>query len=198
MVCAALNLLVIFALTALTSAISAPSDPSVTANAHTLALTQAEKDLWLWQHNRVRNETGDSTVLPLVWSEAVAASAALKTSNCEFAHLYGQDNPNGFGENIYLGYLYENGEEVANRSSQMWADEIQNIDAPAWTCIGTPDNSVTCGHYSQMVWKQTLEVGCAATQGCYLWGNTWTVVFCEYNPAGNLVTWNPKTIYPPF
>ncbi|KAK0061223.1 pathogenesis-related protein 1B [Biomphalaria pfeifferi] len=41
-----------------------------------------------------------------------------------------------------------------------WVKEIQYVDLPTWNCFTRQDKK-TCGHYSQVVWKNTQKVGCA-------------------------------------
>ena len=59
----------------------------------------------------------------------------------------------------------------------MWVDEWVNYDYNSNTCYpGT-----MCGHYTQMVWRNTLRVGCARVQ-C---NSRWYFVICSYDPPGN-------------
>jgi pathogenesis-related protein 1 len=44
-----------------------------------------------------------------------------------------------------------------------------------------------CGHYTQVVWKDSKEVGCAAYQ-CDDKSQVWV---CQYKPAGNYVDQKP-------
>jgi pathogenesis-related protein 1 len=43
-----------------------------------------------------------------------------------------------------------------------------------------------CGHYTQIVWRDTTSVGCAA-QSCPQ-GEIWV---CDYSPPGNYVGQHP-------
>jgi len=164
---------------------------ALTSAGNTLILSQAAKDKFVDMHNSFRN-SADASIPNLVWSDTLATTAAQNSDKCEFAH-----SDSGYGENIYLGWGSQTGSSAANGASTMWAEEMERVDEDgSWACIGTGNSDTTCGHYSQMVWRDTTEIGCAVTTGCELWGHTWTMVFCEYNPAGNMMkTWNPKVFY---
>jgi pathogenesis-related protein 1 len=76
-----------------------------------------------------------------------------------------------YGEN-----LFESRGAPANPTQVVaaWAAEITNYDYRSNTCRGT------CGHYTQLVWSKTREVGCADVRGALR-----QVVACEYDPPGN-------------
>lgn len=58
----------------------------------------------------------------------------------------------------------------------MWAAEEQHYDAEANTCA----EGQLCGHYTQVVWANSGNLGCAmATCGS---GRVWV---CNYDPPGN-------------
>ena len=119
----------------------------------------------------------------LAWDDDLAAIAQSYASQCKFEHYYDHD----LGENIFLGWAdaWKGGAFEANEASQAWYSEIANVD-DKWKCI-TISGKKTCGHYSQMVWRSTTKIGCAMTKGCDIWGYSWTLVFCEYKEAGNVM-----------
>jgi hypothetical protein len=82
-----------------------------------------------------------------------------------------------YGENLYMieGRLAHGSEVV-----RQWAAESSNFDWRSNVCRGR------CGHYTQIVWRDTQRVGCAvATSGLR---QVWV---CEYNPPGNIVGERP-------
>ena len=77
-----------------------------------------------------------------------------------------------------------------------WASEQANYAYPANTCDGVPYTSATfscstcpeCGHYTQIVWRTTITVGCGVASGCS--GSFPQVWVCDYLPAGNMIDRN--------
>ncbi|MEP2023182.1 CAP domain-containing protein, partial [Reichenbachiella sp.] len=63
-----------------------------------------------------------------------------------------------------------------------WGAEKQNYDYKKNKC----ETGKICGHYTQIVWKNTTEIGCAKTlcDGSVIW-------ICNYNPPGNFVGQKP-------
>ncbi|MGA7238505.1 MAG: CAP domain-containing protein [Bryobacteraceae bacterium] len=57
-----------------------------------------------------------------------------------------------------------------------WAGEAKDFDLAANKC----KEDRICGHYTQIVWRRTKQVGCAVARG----GNR-EVWVCEYSPRGN-------------
>jgi pathogenesis-related protein 1 len=62
-----------------------------------------------------------------------------------------------------------------------WAAESRNYDYRSNCCRGV------CGHYTQIVWAGTQEVGCAVARG-----GRREVWVCNYDPPGN---WAGKRPY---
>lgn len=123
-------------------------------------------------HNAVRAAVG---VGAMRWNDSLASMAASFITDCEFMHSTAAERMNiaGFGyvgENLYFGGGQPTGAAVAN----LWASEQADYHYATNTC------DRTCGHYTQMVWRASTDLGCAIKQcnGGYL-------VACEYGPGGN-------------
>ena len=52
------------------------------------------------------------------------------------------------------------GEATPAQVVDAWASEAPGYDYKTNSC-----RAATCGHYTQMVWRNTHEVGCAVAQG---------------------------------
>lgn len=128
-------------------------------------------------HNKYRAEVG---VEPLTWSETLADGAQEWADH--LASLGGQrlehsKNRNGTGENLWMGTsrAYSYTEMV-----ELWGQEKQYFKRGTFPNVSSTGNWADVGHYTQMIWKDTKEVGCAtATAG----GND--ILVCRYNPSGN-------------
>ena len=153
------------------SALAAALLLSVPAFAATL-----DPDTIVAAHNQYRAEV---SVPPLSWSPEVAASAQAwaedMASSGKFRH-----SGSRYGENIWAGTAnaYSLDEMVTS-----WGDEKANFE------YGTSSNSrngAVVGHYTQIVWRNSTEVGCGLASG----GGTDYFV-CQYNPPGNYVGQQP-------
>ncbi|KAI1756852.1 CAP domain-containing protein [Xylaria castorea] len=87
-------------------------------------------------------------------------------ADCKFAHSGGP-----YGENLALGY------PNATASIEAWGDERAKYD------FGKPGFTEQTGHFTQLVWKNTTDVGC----GRRLCGERGWYLVCEYWPRGNVV-----------
>jgi pathogenesis-related protein 1 len=150
-------------------------------------LSELARDM-LSEHNRVRatpNPTPTPALPPLTWSEDAAQKAQAWADRCRFEH-----NPNrgNLGENISAatpGGLNNLG-VVRN-----WASEAPNFDYARNACAP----GKVCGHYTQIVWRNTTQVGCAVkecSQNSPFQGFTrWNFWVCNYAPPGNFVGQRP-------
>jgi uncharacterized protein YkwD len=125
-------------------------------------------------HNSVRSHLG---LASLAWSDRLAEHAQdwanTLLARREFAH-----RPNGkYGENLFeiTGGAAAPAQVVAE-----WASESRDYDYATNKCRGV------CGHYTQIVWADTKEVGCAAARG-----KGREVWVCNYDPPGNWVGQRP-------
>jgi len=129
-------------------------------------------------HNAVRASVMPvpSTPLPaLTWSASAFSTARAWAANCQFAHNAARGN---LGENIYA----TGGTSTAQQVVASWASESANYNYAANSCSGT------CGHYTQVVWRTTTSIGCAAqlcTTGSPFGSGSWQLWVCDYSPPGN-------------
>ncbi|KAL1187946.1 Pathogenesis-related protein 1 [Cardamine amara subsp. amara] len=126
---------------------------------------------FLAAHNKARAAVG---VDPLSWDETVAAYASdyanQRIDDCALQHSNGP-----YGENIAWSSGSMSGVEAVN----MWVDELSDYDYDSNTCA----QGKVCGHYTQVVWKKSVSLGCAKVS-C---NNGGTFITCNYDPQGNFV-----------
>jgi len=130
------------------------------------------------RNNQIRNELYQGSNLS--WSNSIASLTQ------EHANYLGQ---NGIIEHDPSNYLYGENIAVANYpinytdAINMWYEEKSLYNYSTNSCY----SGEICGHYTQLIWKDTTEVGCAKAivqAGKFEGG---TVVVCRYNPSGNWV-----------
>ncbi|GAB6183524.1 CAP domain-containing protein [Thermodesulfovibrio hydrogeniphilus] len=138
-------------------------------------LTVREKEELLIEHNKWRRYV---SVPDLRWSEELASIAhdwADKLSvRCQMYH-----SSNNLGENIFWANYPAKPKDVVD----YWAKERFDYDYINNSCRA----GKRCGHYTQMVWRETREVGCGRAKcrdGSYIW-------VCNYKPTGNIAGKRP-------
>ncbi|WP_258319683.1 CAP domain-containing protein [Qipengyuania flava] len=92
------------------------------------------------------------------------------------------DTRNGTGENLWMGTA---GHWSVDAMVGMFIDEKQHYRHASFPNISHTGNWADVGHYTQIVWRETKEVGCAVATAR---GND--VLVCRYWPAGNV--WGQK------
>lgn len=110
---------------------------------------------------------------PLSWSEKLARDAQdwadhLRDSGCQLAH----DNKTRQGENLAM--FTPSGRVRGADVAAGWYGEEADYD------YQNPGFSPRTGHFTQVVWQGTRELGCAVVQ-CG-GGDIWV---CRYDPSGN-------------
>ncbi len=140
----------------------------------------------LTTHNQVRAcamPTPMPAMADLTWDTTIVTTAQAWANNCTWAHNAGRGS---LGENIYASTANPSPVSVVSN----WASEAQYYNFASNTCA----TGQVCGHYTQIVWRNTLRLGCAqatCTTGSPFGNGTWYFVVCDYAPPGNYTGQRP-------
>ncbi|KAK7246656.1 hypothetical protein RIF29_41526 [Crotalaria pallida] len=115
-----------------------------------VANAQDSQEDYLNAHNIARSLVN---VPKLVWDETLAAFAHNyadeRKGDCNLVHSGGGGL---YGENIAMSTSDMSGTDAV----KMWVDEEPNYDYNSNSCVADQ-----CLHYTQVVWGNTLRIGCA-------------------------------------
>jgi hypothetical protein len=134
----------------------------------------------LAEHNAAR-EAHDAPALR--WNPALAADAEAYARRMAAAGVLQHDaqdgRPERQGENLFAGtrgaYSYA---EMAGG----WIEERRDFHPGAFPANSRSGDWTDVGHYTQMVWPETREVGCAVASNAQD-----DFLVCRYLPAGNVM-----------
>ncbi len=167
---------------ALAAACSASAQPPAGAPPAEIPHTQPsvnESQRLLQAHNAERARLG---LQPLAWSAALARDAGdwarelLARRTLKHA---GKSERKGGGENLWMGTA---GAWDSNAMVDMFLAERRHFRAATFPDVSLTGNWTDVGHYTQIVWRETRQVGCAIDSG-----NGLDVLVCRYQPAGNVM-----------
>lgn len=146
----------------------------IPGNGSAQALTGFGAGEMLAAHNSVR-----ATVrLPsLSWSDRLAIVAQSWADHLLATGRFAHRPHSAYGENLYR---IDGRPAVPAQVVQSWASEVRLYDHRSNRCQGV------CGHYTQIVWRGTRNVGCAVARA-----KLREVWVCEYDPPGNWVGERP-------
>ncbi|OIV91603.1 hypothetical protein TanjilG_09015 [Lupinus angustifolius] len=137
-------------------------------------LAQNSPKDFLEVHNQARKEVG---VGPLSWNKTLEAYAQNyangRVKDCQMEHSNGP-----YGENLAEGY----GDMKGSDAVKFWLTEKPNYNYESNSCVNDE-----CGHYTQIVWRNSVYLGCARVK-C---DNNWVFVICNYSPPGNYMGERP-------
>ncbi|EXB61534.1 hypothetical protein L484_003728 [Morus notabilis] len=116
----------------------------------------------------VTNITWDTTVATYALNYANS-----RKGDCNLVHSNG-----AYGENLAKG----TGSFSGKAAVDLWVAEKSKYNYTSNSCVGGE-----CRHYTQVVWRYSVRVGCARVK-C---DNGWWFVTCNYDPPGNYVNETP-------
>ena len=157
----------------LSLAVMVPASAQWLSVDHRPSTTELSQEM-LFAHNQIRTRVN---VPPLSWSPSLTARAQDWARHLLRQSLFYHRPNSDFGENLFeiSGAHASPGEVVRD-----WAAEARDYSYRSNACRGV------CGHYTQIVWRGTKEVGCALAGA----GNR-EVWVCNYDPPGNWIGQRP-------
>ncbi|NXF73746.1 CRIS2 protein, partial [Sclerurus mexicanus] len=140
------------------------------------------------RHNALRRgvKPTASNMMKMEWCPLAAENAQKWASKCTLSHSPSNMRRTDVlcGENLFMSSAPFSWSDVL----QTWYNEEKNFK------YGTGPNTrdVTIGHYTQLIWYNSYQVGCAVS---YCPMNSYKYFYvCQYCPAGN----NPMQIATPY
>ncbi len=106
------------------------------------------------------------------WAEVLAEKGYLEHSKQRIV-----------GENLYMYYSSYGKIPYLKEAIESWYSEKKNFvyGKKYWCKEGT-----ICGHYTQLVWKETKKIGCGRAEK-----NNKVFIVCRFIPAGNFIGEQP-------
>jgi hypothetical protein len=135
-----------------------------------------DKQLILTEHNKYRAEVGAP---PLTWSEKLAAGAQRWADTIALLGQMKHSGTSGVGENLAF---WRGSNPSLNTMIGMWEQEKQLFQPGRFPNVSRDGNWLSVSHYTQMVWRDTTQVGCGIGNN----GKTDFLV-CWYSPQGNYI-----------
>lgn len=135
---------------------------------------------FLFAHNLVRAAKFE---LPLAWNFQLEKYARWwaeqRKGDCKLQHSFPEDDFK-LGENIYWG----SGSAWRPMDAvTAWASEVKYYRYATNAC----ESGQMCGHYTQIVWRNTQRIGCARV----VCDDADVFMTCNYDPPGNYVGQRP-------
>lgn len=168
----------LFAVAAVTLALSAACGGGGSS------LDTAQVDAFVAAHNAVRADAlpaPDPPLPPLSFDAELARTAQDWSTRCVFEH-----STSGLGENLAI---FSGADSSPDDVVDIWASERDFYDYDTNECAAGEQ----CGHYTQIVWRETERVGCGVSTCNFseLGGAEGSFWVCNYDPPGNFVGEHP-------
>jgi hypothetical protein len=157
------------------------------ASAFAHAQDTQDQNIWLQEHNDARAQFGSA---PLRWNADLAREAqewAIHLARTNQLRHSDNEQRGRTGENLWMGtsHYFAASDMIAS-----FLEERRHFVPGRFPQVSRTGRWSDVGHYTQIVWPETREVGCALATGA-----RFDVLVCRYWPAGNLIgeTIAPRT-----
>lgn len=135
-------------------------------------------DSLLKTHNLLRSQHGAPA---MTWNQGIQKYAQEWANKIAKEDRMYHRQPNNYGENIYWASgMNPSGKNVVDS----WYSEIKDYN------YSKPDFSMKTGHFTQVVWIGSTELGCGRATS----KNGGIYIVCNYNPPGNYMGLFPKNV----
>ncbi len=176
--------------------VSSPTETQVTEQNHVIApkvqlLNSSQEEILSVHNERRKHEFDDADLHYSLALEEVAQAYANQLADSGRVEHDPNNAINGYGENLFAHSTDKN--ITIEEAMKHWYDEEKVMyDYESNECNTSKAilnvSSATCGHYTQVVWQETQEVGCATAnyrnaESTYADGS---VYVCRYQKAGNV------------
>lgn len=127
-------------------------------------------------HNAIRSKVG---VPPLAWSDELASVAQQWANKLLARNAFQHSADDRYGENLY---------RISGSGAASSPSDVVNAWGAEYVYYRYANNTCTeiCGHYTQIVWKETRAVGCGVARDAE--HEVWV---CNYAPFGNIIGERP-------
>ncbi|XP_051164454.1 venom allergen 5-like [Leptopilina boulardi] len=174
------------------------TNPRPVCNARVSSLTSAQRNEIVNVHNEYRRKVASGNErrgrpgpqprarnMPnMVWDNEIASIAQRWANQCKFDHDKCRSVRRfGVGQNIALAWTTGSNPSSIRDLITMWYNEVALFNRNQ---VERYVFSADTGHYTQMLWATSTNIGCGYVN--YMDGNKNTVyLVCNYGPAGNII-----------
>ncbi|XP_064491906.1 peptidase inhibitor 16 isoform X3 [Pseudopipra pipra] len=155
------------------------------------SLSEEEKKIILDEHNRYRSQVSPPAraMMKLTWDKELESLAQSYAEKCIWDHNKERGRR---GENLFaMAPMLE-----LEFAVEDWNGEEKFYNLTTSTCVP----GQMCGHYTQVVWSDTKQIGCGAKFCEKIEGietENMHLLVCNYYPAGNVKGKKPYWEGPP-
>ncbi len=131
----------------------------------------------LASHNAERSRLG---IAPLAWNPQLAQQARAWAQSLSARRMFHHSrNSGGAGESLWMG---TSGAYSPEEMIEAFIEEKRYFRPGRFPGVSRTGRWSDVGHYTQLIWPATRELGCALVKG-----RSDDVLVCRYFPAGNVI-----------